>query len=150
MCAALAFLNPTEVEKGGTHPQCCCSMWEIKCVFDKFIEQWFDSPRLSIKTRNCTGRRHQANNAVERWNHRLNTILGKPHSRIKNLIDTLENYVEKSDIKFTRVYLNLEGVRRKHLGRCCVTRWYYWSGQVQSSAPSLCSWLWTILYRDEA
>lgn len=114
MCAALAFLKPTEVEEGWLHIHSVAVANEkLNEFFYYFIEQWLENPHLPIKAWNCTGRRHRTNNVVEGWNHRLNTIVGKPHPRIKNLIMTLKDEAENSDMKFTKIDLNLEGVKRK-------------------------------------
>lgn len=50
--------DPWSWGKLGTHPQCCCSKWEFKCVFLLF--HWtvvIDIPHLPTKAWNCTSRR---------------------------------------------------------------------------------------------
>lgn len=113
-CAALAFLKPADVEEGWLHVHGMAEKNEKLSKFlDYFVEQWLDNPLLPLTAWNCSGRRHRTNNAVEGWNYRLNSVVGKPHPRIQSLIKFLMQEAEKSDLVIARIDLNLEGVKRR-------------------------------------
>lgn len=114
MCASLAFLNLTQVEEGWLEIHAAAPNSEkINQFFDYFVDQWMENPLLPLASWNCKGRRHRTNNAVEGWNHRFNTLIGRSHPRIKHLVETLKLEAEKSAMKFTRMDLGLEGVKRR-------------------------------------
>lgn len=114
MCAALAFLHPEQVQDGWIliHSQAVQNE-KLTKFFDYFVDQWLENPNIQIEMWNCHQRRHRTNNVVEGWNHRLNSMVGKPHPRLRDLITYLKKEAESSDAKMLHMELNLEGVKRK-------------------------------------
>lgn len=50
---------------------------------------------------------------MEGWNHKINSQLGRPHPKVKDLIKSLKSEAEEANHKAMRMELNLEGVKRK-------------------------------------
>lgn len=50
---------------------------------------------------------------MEGWNHKINSTLGRPHPRVKELIKNLKSEAEQSNLKIMRLELHMEGVKRK-------------------------------------
>lgn len=114
MCAALAFLKPEEVQDGWmeVHSQAPESP-KLSLFFDYFIENWLENSEFPVEMWNCHQRRHRTTNSVEGWNNRLNTLLGRPNPRIKDVVMCLKAEGEKTNCTFMRYELSLEGTKRK-------------------------------------
>lgn len=50
---------------------------------------------------------------MEGWNHKINSQLGRPHPRVRELIKNLKSEAEHSNLKIMRMELHMEGVKRK-------------------------------------
>lgn len=50
---------------------------------------------------------------MEGWNNKINSALGRPHPRVKELITHLKSEAEQSNLKIVRLELHMEGVKRK-------------------------------------
>lgn len=57
--------------------------------------------------------RHRITNAVKGWNNRLNTLVGKLHSRVLGLFLCLKREADRSNSEFVKAELNIEGATIK-------------------------------------
>jgi hypothetical protein len=78
MCAALAYLPIDKVEEGwlmivDSVPQ----NKKLTLFQDYFVKQWMKIQNVPIELRNIHQPRHRTNNAVEGWNSKQNSIIGK-------------------------------------------------------------------------
>lgn len=115
ICAALAYVPVTDVENGWlcimedspNHHQ------QLQKFQDYLVDQWIQNSNITVDMWNCYEQRHRTNNAVEGWNHRLNSILKKPHPTLFALIKCLKTEAEYSNFLYDKINLNIEGKRRK-------------------------------------
>lgn len=122
MCAALAFLKPENVLDG----------W-----VDGWTDGWMDGGNTLSSSRKSqtllrTGqitqefpiemwKRHQARrrttSVVKGWNNRLNNLVGRPHPKLKEVVEVLKTEAEKTNCAFVKTKPNMEGnkIRRKYV-----------------------------------
>jgi hypothetical protein len=95
MCAGLAYLPIDEVEDGWLMLMESLPQNEKLTLFlDYFVEQWMEKQNVPIEMWNIHQHRHRTNNAVEGWNSKLSSIIGKQHPNIFLLVHKLKEEAE--------------------------------------------------------
>lgn len=114
MCAALAFLRPEDVPDGWLEIHSRVPDNEkLSGFLDYFVERWMENEEVPVELWSCYNRRHRTTNSVEGWHNKINTELGRPNPRVKDLINCLKKEAESSACALIRAQLNMEGKRRK-------------------------------------
>lgn len=104
MHTAPAFLKSTEVEEGGTHPQFYCSTWGIKWTLFWLFHWTVVWQHFIYQSRH--GELHEQVTSGQQccWKmaSSLEHIRKQTTPSTKNLVETLENDAEKSDMKLSK------------------------------------------------
>jgi hypothetical protein len=95
MCAALAHLPIKKVEEGWLMmvenvPQ----NKKLTLFLDYFVEHWMESQNVPTEMWNINKHRHTTNNAVEGWNSKPNSIIGKQQPNMFLLAQKLQEQAE--------------------------------------------------------
>lgn len=114
MCAALAFLKPEEVEDGWVEIHSHApENTKLSQFFDYFVENWLENTQFPLTMWSCHERRHRTTNSVEGWNNRLNTLIGRPNPRVKEVVACLKNEGERTNTAFIKRQLCVESSKRR-------------------------------------
>lgn len=113
LCGALSFLKPADVEEGWLFiMENITPHSQMTEFLDYFVGQWMENSNIPISLWNSYRHRHRTNNAVEGWNHKINSSVGRPNPKVKDLLTKLKLETEKTEISILRTELNLAGVKR--------------------------------------
>jgi hypothetical protein len=114
MCAALAYLPIDEVEEGWLMIMESVPQNEKLTLFlDYFVERWMGNQNVPIEMWNIRQHRHRTNNAVEGWNSKLNSIIGKQQPNVFMLVQKLKEEAELVSWQMKSKELGLAGEKRK-------------------------------------
>lgn len=114
MCAALAYLPIDKVEEGWLMIMDSVPQNEKLTLFlDYFVKQWMENQNVPIEMWNIHQHRHRTNNAVESWNSKLNSIIGKQHPNVFLLVQKLKEEAELVSWQIKSKELGLAGQKRK-------------------------------------
>lgn len=112
MRAALAFLRPEDVSNGwleihSTSPD----VTKLTEFYDYFVESRLDNDEIPVSTWSCYEWRHRTTNTVEGWHSKINNILGRSNSKVKDVVGVLKTEAESTACAFMRAELNMDGKR---------------------------------------
>jgi hypothetical protein len=120
MCVVLAYLPIDKVEEVWLMIMESVPQNEILTLFlDYFVEQWMENQNVPIEMWNIHQYRHRTNNAVEGWNSKLNSIIGKQHPNVFLLVQKLREEAQLVSWQIKSKELGLAGQKRK---KTCKTR----------------------------
>jgi hypothetical protein len=110
MCAALAHLPINKVEEGWLMIMVSVPQNEKLTLFlDYFVEQWMENQNVPIEMYNTNKHWHRTNNAVEHWNFKLNSIMGKQQPNVFLLMQRLQEEAELVSWQLKSKELRLPG-----------------------------------------
>lgn len=97
MCSALAHLPENDIDSGWLYIMSEAPVNEkITKFLDYYVAYWLENATISRQMWNCFGQRHRSNNSVEGWNHRLNSILKRPHPNLYEVAKCIKQEAEYS------------------------------------------------------
>jgi len=95
MCAALAHLPIKKLEEVWLMMVENVPQNEKLTLFhDYFVKHWMESQNVPIEMWNINKHRHMTNNAVEGWNSKLNSMIGKQQPNVFLLAQKLQEKAE--------------------------------------------------------
>jgi hypothetical protein len=95
MCTALAYLPIDEVEESWLMIMESVPQNEkLNLFLDYFVEQWMENQNVPIEVWNIHQHRQRTNSAVEGWNSKLSSIIGKQQPKVFLLIQKLQEEAE--------------------------------------------------------
>ena len=63
---------------------------KLTLFLDYFVQQWMEYEKVPIKMLNIYKYRHRANSAVDGWNSKLNSIIGKQQPNVVTQVQKLK------------------------------------------------------------
>jgi hypothetical protein len=88
---------------------------KLTLFLDYFVEQWMEHQNVPIEMWNIHQHRHRTNNAVEGWNSKLNSIVGKQQPNVFLLVQKLKEEAVLVSWQMKSKELGLAGQKRKRL-----------------------------------
>lgn len=114
-CAALVHIPPQHIDDAWLTIMEDAPKDNVKLseFLDYFVEQWLENRTITRNIWNVHEQRHRTNNAVEGWNSKLNTLVGRKAPNIFFLIEKLKTVTMEVSFILKSKELGVSGTKRR-------------------------------------